>query len=162
MGGGAGALSGGAKSKVATPFVVSGYALRAPREEYSWGLAVDRLLFKKKAGNKADATVVTFAGRAYLANKNKEVLPYLLYGLGYSESHAELGVGGSTRGTGASLSLGAGIHRVKDSRLSWDTEARLLRIGAGLPGLGLGGITTLLLTVTATFRTEPAGNPFER
>ena len=162
VGGGAGIRAGAAKAKVSTPFLISGYALYAPREEHSWGLNVDRVLFKPKAGNKVDAVALTFVGRAYLSGRFQEVLPYALFGLGYSETHADLAAGGTDRGSGPTFSLGGGFHRVRDSHLSWGGEARLMRLASGLPRLGLGGVTLLALTVSVAWRTDPAANPFER
>lgn len=161
-GGGYALLYGGAKNQVSRPILVGGSVLFAPTEDHSWAFEVDRLFFRKKRDNQLDATLLTFVARGLLVNKNREVVPYALLGVGWSELQADLGPAGRDRGAGAALSLGAGFFKVKDSPLSWGTEARLIRLGAGSPKLGLGGVTLFALTVRATFRLGPFSDPFRR
>lgn len=142
------------------PVLVSGYALYVPRERYSWGLSVDEGLFAAKKGNKLRATVLTFVGRAYVANKNEATLPYALLGVGFSETHADLAGGVSERGSGPAVAVGAGMHRVTDSAFNWAAEARFLRAAAPLRGLGISGPSLLAVTFSLTWRADPSGDPF--
>ncbi len=159
LGGGAGLLLGSTRSKAAPAAILSGYAVYASREEGSWGLNADRFLFGVKKGFELDATALTLTRRAYFKQGNKEVLPYVLLALGWSESHADHPDGTEDRGAGAAGAIGGGFHRIKDGPISWGFEARLLRVGAGLRRTGVSGMTVFALTTSLCWRAG-AGEDF--
>lgn len=162
VGAGVGNLYGGSRLHMGRPYIATGSIMYTPIEDHSWAFEVDRLMFQKKRDNRVDATALTFVARGFLANKNREVVPYALLGVGYSETQADLGPAGGDRGSGAALSLGAGFFKAKDSPLSWGTEVRFLRLASPLSRLGLGGISMIALTARATFRLGSYRDPFAR
>lgn len=103
-----------------------------------------------------------FTGRANVAQRNKEVVPYVLGGLGWCEVSADLAGGATDRATGAAFHLGAGFHRIKDSPWSWGMEARLVRAAAGPTRLGVGGLTILTTSAVVIFRIAPDVDWFSR
>ena len=100
--------------------------------------------------------------RFYFTQRNKKVLPYVLLGLGWSESHADLPGGGEDRGAGAAGGIGGGFHKIKDGPISWGVEARLMRAGAGLRHAGVSGMTVFAVTTSLCWRSVPGEDYFGR
>lgn len=161
LGPGGAIATGAAKSKTGPAIAVSGYVLKGNRER-SWGLSIDRFAFSHKGDVRVGSTSLLFTGRANFVQRNNEVVPYVLGGVGWCEVSADLAGGATDRATGAAFHFGAGFHRIKDSSWSWGVEARLVRAGAGPPRLGVGGLTILTTSAVLLFRIPPDVDWFSR
>ncbi|TPW19142.1 MAG: hypothetical protein FD126_2981 [Elusimicrobia bacterium] len=158
---GVGASAAPAHKSLGAPFLLGGTALYHARGEYGFGLQVDRIFFKGKAGNKADMTSLLLVNRANIPAGFEEARPYLLFGLGYSESRADVAAGGADRGSGAAFELGGGVDFPLAGPFTYGLELRLLRLLAGLPRIGVAGATVLNVGLRLNFWLGPSANPFD-
>ena len=153
VGAGLGYPMGSTRMHFGIPYAVGGEAYYVPRPEYALGLQVDRLLFMGgQGGGSSDATVITLVDRANAAMGWEKTLLYALIGLGFAEVHASLPDGGLQHGAGPALALGVGVQSVYEGALGWAVEGRLLRASAGLPKLGMGGITVVVAQVKVNWK----------
>ena len=151
---------GGASKAMGPAGILGGQFLFHPTGERGVGLQVERFDFKRKNGGKVNMNAIMAAARFNnILGGTNLYLPYVLIALGYGESRADL-PGNSDRGSGFAWRLGGGVDYMLSKSFSVATEARLDRIMAPLPLMGLSGATVLSLVLRLNLWFGPSADPF--
>ena len=159
---GAGMGSGG--KGLGAPYVVGGQLLYHPTGAWGYGVQADRFDFKAKAGNKADMTGVlgVVRGNVNMSIGTSEMFPYLLFGMGYAMSRADIAAGGDSKGSGFAWCLGGGVEYPVGAGFSVGGELKMERLGSGIPRLGMTGVTAIAALLRLNHWFGQSEDPFAR
>ncbi len=161
VGAGLGMPYGPAQDKLGSPMLLGGQAIFHRRKEWSVGAQLDRLAFKSKGGSRANMTAALAVLRGNIGMDFEKSVPYMLFGVGYSESHADVAAGGEDRGAGPAFCLGLGLDYALAGPLGTGWEVKFQRMSAPLGRLGLTGATVIAFYLRLNFGWGPGGDPFE-
>lgn len=157
---GVGSPMGGAANAVGMARSVGGQFLYHPIGEWGMGAQVQRIDFKSKGTSKADFSSIMATARPNISGIFEDYLPYMIFGMGYAESRADI-PGGIDRGSGFAFCLGGGIDRPVNRNLSIALEFKLQRLGAPLAKLGLSGVTLMQPLLRLNLWLGPDADPFK-